>query len=100
MAGGEGALSAQVIMRDPGAADAVAAFLASSGLETGPMVGTSFAVSGTRASFEATLGAEAAELAAAGKAAELSPARLPASLAAAVETIAIEGSPDFGPTAH
>ncbi len=100
MAAGEEPLSAQVIMRDPGAADAVAEFLGSTGLQTGPMVGTSFAVTGTRGAFETTLGSEAAELADTGEPAELSLARLPASLAAAVETIAVQGPPDFGPTAH
>jgi hypothetical protein len=100
MAAGEEPLSAQVILRDAGAADVVVEFLGSSGLETGPVVGTSFAVTGPRAAYEQTLGPEAAELAAAGEAAELSLTRLPESLAAAVETIAVQGPPDFGPTAH
>lgn len=89
-------LSAQVILASPATGAAVAEFFGSAGLEVGPLVGSSFAISGPRSSFEAALGSAAAERAGAG-AAELPLDSLPADLAAEIEAIAVGGQPDFGP---
>ncbi len=96
----EGPLSAQVILRDAAQAPPVAEFFDSAGFATGPVVGTSFAISAPRDGFESTFGAEAADLAGAEQAAELPLGALPDEVAPLVEAIAVTGPPDFGPTAH
>jgi hypothetical protein len=91
-------LSAQVILRDPEAAAALAEFFASAGFATHPLVGSSFAISGSPAGFEAIFGGTAWSSGDAEKPAELPLSALPEKLVPAVEAIAIPGPPDFGPT--
>ncbi|HEX5956835.1 MAG TPA: hypothetical protein VFY37_12940 [Solirubrobacterales bacterium] len=92
----EGPLSAQVLLADRGEATVVAEFFGAAGFSTGPVVGTSFAISATRERFAATLGAEGADLAAAGEPAELPLEELPGEVASAIEAVAVQGPPDFG----
>ncbi len=92
----DGVLSAQVILSDAEAAPAVAEFFASAGFETGPFVGTSFAISGPRERFEETLGPPAASDLAEARPVELPPAGLPDDVAGPIEAIAVGGPPDFG----
>jgi hypothetical protein len=89
-------LSAQVILSDPRAAPALAEYFQSAGLETGPLIGTSFSISGPPGRFEALFGATAAA-AGSEQAAELPLDGLPQELAASVEAVAVPGAPDFGP---
>jgi hypothetical protein len=95
--GDDEALSAQVILSDAEAAPAVTEFFATAGFETGPFVGTSFAISGPRERFEGTFGPPAASALAEARPLELPPSGLPDDVAAAIETIAVGGPPDFGP---
>jgi hypothetical protein len=95
MAGDE--VSAQVILRDGARAAPVADFFDSAGFATGPLVGTSFAITAPRDGFESTFGTEAADLAGAEAAAELPLGALPEELADAIEAVATQGPPDFGP---
>jgi hypothetical protein len=95
--GDEGTLSAQVILNDAGAASEVSEFFATAGFETGPFVGTSFAITGPRERFEDIFGAAAASSLAETRPVELSPSTLPDDVAGAIAAIAIGGPPDFGP---
>jgi hypothetical protein len=90
-------LSAQVILSDAEAATAVAEFFASAGFETGPFVGTSFAIAGPRERFEETFGSAAGSSLAETRPFELPPSALPDDVADAIEAIAVGGPPDFGP---
>jgi hypothetical protein len=91
-------LSAQVILSDVEVAPACAEYFGSAGFEAGPLVGSSFAISGARERFEESFGsAAAARLAEAERPAELPLDRLPDELAAAIEAVAVSGPPDFGP---
>jgi hypothetical protein len=93
----EGTLSAQVILNDAEAASEVSEFFATSGFETGPFVGTSFAITGPRERFEETFGATAGSSLAETRPVELSPSALPDDVAGAIAVIAVGGPPDFGP---
>jgi hypothetical protein len=92
-----GTLSAQVILNDAEAASDVSEFFADSGFETGPFVGTSFAIFGPRERFEETFGAEAGSSLAETRPVELPPTALPDDIAGAIAVIAVGGPPDFGP---
>jgi hypothetical protein len=93
----EGALSAQVILSDAEAAPEVSEFFATAGFETGPFVGTSFAITGPRGRFEETFGAAAGSSLAQTRPVELSTSALPDDVAGAIAAIAVGGPPDFGP---
>jgi hypothetical protein len=93
----EGTLSAQVILDDAAAARDVSEFFATAGFETGPFVGTSFAISGPRERFEETFGAEAGASLGETTPVELPASALPDTVAGAIAAIAVGGSPDFGP---
>jgi hypothetical protein len=93
----EGALSAQVILNDAEAASEVSGFFATAGFETGPFVGTSFAITGPSERFEETFGAEARASLAETRPVELSLSALPDEVAGAIAAIAVGGPPDFGP---
>jgi hypothetical protein len=93
----EGTISAQVILNDAGAASVVCEFFATAGFETGPFVGTSFAITGPRERFEKTFGAAAGSSLAETRPVELSPSAVPDDVAEAIEAIAVGGPPDFGP---
>jgi hypothetical protein len=90
-------LSAQVVLNDADAASEISAFFANAGFETGPFVGTSFAITGTRERFEDTFGAAAGSSLAETRPVELSPSALPDDVAGAIVAIAVGGPPDFGP---
>lgn len=98
-ASGEPPLSAQVVLSDRDAAPSVAHFFSSAGLEAGPLVGTSFAISGPAARFRAIFGETAWEPQSSSPA-ELPLSALPDDLADAIEAIAIPRPPDFGPTSY
>jgi len=89
-----------VILSDPAAAPALAEHFRAAGFETGPLVGTSFAITGSPARFEASFGPEAEATARTERAAELPLEGLPAALATSVEAVAVSGPPDFGPASH
>lgn len=93
----EAKLSAQVIVSDAEAASEVSEFFAEAGFETGPFVGTSFAILGAQEPFEETFGAAAASSLAETRPVELSLSALPDEIAAAITAIAVGGPPDFGP---
>jgi hypothetical protein len=95
MAGGT--FSAQVILDEAEAASEVAEFFATAGFETGPFVGTSFAISAPRERFEETFGAQAGASLGETRPVELSPSALPDAVAGAIAVIAVGGPPDFGP---
>ena len=90
-------LSAQVILSDPGAAPGLAQHFRAAGFQTGPLVGTSFAIEGPPTCFESEFGPEGHGAAESEREAELPLDGLPAELAASVEAIAVSGAPDFGP---
>jgi hypothetical protein len=93
----EGTLSAQVILDDAAAAPEVSEFFAKAGFETGPFVGTSFAIVGRRERFEETFGEGAGSSLAEARPAELSLSSLPDDIAGTIAVIAVGGPPDFGP---
>jgi|SRR5215211_2015036 len=93
----EGTISAQVILNDAGAASEVCGFFATAGFETGPFVGTSFAITGPRERFEETFGAAAGSSLAETRPVELPTSAVPDDVAEAIEAIAVGGPPDFGP---
>lgn len=93
-------LSAQVVLSEVESAAAVAAYFSHAGFEPGPMVGTSFAISARRSTFEATFPGAGAELGPEAAPTELPLAALPPGVAQAIEAVATTGPPDFGPTDH
>jgi hypothetical protein len=90
-------LSAQVILEDAEASSEVSAFFAEAGFETGPFVGTSFAITGPRERFDDTFGAGAGSSLAEAGPAELSLSAIPDDIAGTIAAIAVGGPPDFGP---
>ena len=91
-------LSAQVILSDLDAAPALADQFEAAGFEAGPLVGTSFAISGPAERFEALFGATGHAAFAGSEGGELPLEGLPPELRAGIEAIATTGPPDFGPT--
>jgi hypothetical protein len=73
----------------PQAAERVAAWFRGQGFEVGPVVGTSFSVTGPPSLFERVFGAR--------KGLEYALDRLPDDVAPAVEAVALSPPPDFGP---
>jgi hypothetical protein len=89
-------LSGQVILQDRGAAARVAEFFSAAGLETDPVVGISFAISGPASRFSAIFGDAAPHPGDVRGPVDLPTSALPDELAAAVEAITIPGPPKFG----
>lgn len=106
LAGEEAVTSATVggVLPDPGDAEAVRAYFRDQGFEVGPLVATSFAITGPRERFERTFGAgpalDRAERVALGQEAgetQLPPDPLPPEVARAVEAVTFPRPPEFGP---
>ena len=94
-AGADELISAQVLVPEQGGAPEEARrWFAAAGLEADPVVGRSFAMSGSRAAFEQVFGAREMRRWPRRRAGPRRPAGLGA---AAVEAVAFRGPPDFGP---